>query len=91
MPEHRYRLTSGQLLSRLMRCPDAGEQRHTVRSLAAAAGVSKSKIHSMLRGRQTKVTEEQANRIAEAVGAHRSPLFTRITSAFADTDRGESP
>ena len=82
----RYRLTDGPLLSRLMRCPDEGGTRHTVRSLADVSGVGKSKLSCMLRDRQMRVTSEQAVRIAEAVGVRRTALFTPIVSAFADTD-----
>lgn len=91
MPDPRYRLTDGQLLRRLMRCPDTGGQRHTVRSLAAVTGISKSKISSMLRDQQAKVTAEQAALTAEAVGVRRKALFTPPLSAFADTDTKGSP
>lgn len=84
MPDTRYRLNSGQLLSRLMRCPDKGGTRHTVRSLATVTGIGKSKLSCMLHDRQTKVTAEQASRAAEAVGVERKALFTPILSAFAN-------
>ncbi|MFE5159678.1 hypothetical protein ACFRNT_14380 [Streptomyces sp. NPDC056697] len=86
MSAPRFRLIDGPLLSRLMRCPDTGGKRHTARSLAAETGISKSKINSMIHDRQTRVTEEQAERTAEAVGVNRKALFTPCMSAFADTD-----
>lgn len=85
--EPTYRLTDGDLLGRLMRCPDKGGRRHTVRSLAAATGVSKSKISYMLKDRQTRLPESKATAMAEAVDVHRKALFTPIVSASADTDK----
>jgi hypothetical protein len=70
-----------------MRCPDVGGTRHTIRSLATVSGVGKSKLSCMLRDRQTRVTGDQAEAIAEAVGVRRQAIFTPIVSAFADTDR----
>lgn len=90
MPCTHYRLTSGHLLNRLMRCPDVGGTRHTVRSLAAVSGVGKSKIGYMLQGRQTVVTAEQALAISEAVDIPRPALFTPIVSAFKDTTPREA-
>lgn len=89
-PEPTYRLTDGDLLGRLMRCPDKGGRRHTVRSLSAATGISKSKISSMLNDRQTKLPESKASATAEAVGVRRKALFTPITSTFmnANNDKG---
>ena len=84
--EPTYRLTDGALLRRLMRCPDTGGQRHTVRSLSAVTGISKSKINCMLRDQQTKLPESKASATAEAVGVHRKALFMPIASAFADAD-----
>lgn len=84
----RFRLIDGPLLSRLMRCPDTGGRRHTARSLATETGISKSKINSMIHDRQTRVTEEQADRIAKAVGVTRKALFAPCLSALADTDNG---
>lgn len=87
---NRYRLNDGQLLSRLMRCPDAGGTHHTLRSLAAATRVSKSKLSSMLHGRQMDVTASQANAIAEAVGVQRGALFTPRTFVIANANREEA-
>lgn len=84
MPYARYRLINGQLLSRLMRCPDTGGVRHTVRSLAAVTGVGKSKLGYMLRNRQMTVTTEQALAIAQALDIPRVALFAPIVSTFED-------
>lgn len=74
----RFRLNDGQLLSRLMRCPDMGGRLHTLRSLSAATGVSKSKLSDMTHGRQMDVGEPEADAIAEAVGVTRKALFHAI-------------
>lgn len=84
--EQTYRLTDGDLLGRLMRCPDEGGRRHTVRSLSAATGISKSKISYMLRDQQTKLPESKASATAQAVGVRRRALFTPIVSTFKNTD-----
>lgn len=90
LPYTHYRLTSGHLLNRLMRCPDTGGTRHTVRSLAAASGVGKSKISYMTQGRQMVVTAEQASAIAEAVDIPRTALFAPIASTFKDASTREA-
>ena len=79
-------LTPGQLLARLMRRPDTGGTRHTVRSLAAATGISKSKISSMLRDQQTRLPEHKADAVAHEVGVRRKALFTPIVSTIANTN-----
>lgn len=85
--ETTYRLNDGKLLVRLMRCPDKGGKRHTVRSLSAATGISKSTISKMTREQPTRpVPETQASLLATEVGVHRKALFTPTLSAFADTD-----
>lgn len=81
-----YRLIDGGLLGRLMRCPDEGGAHHTVRSLADATGISKSKISNMLNGRQTKLPESKASAAAAAVGVNRKALFTPITFTFTNVD-----
>ena len=85
--EPTYRLNDGELLSRLMRCPDRGGRRHTVRSLAEVTGISKSKISCMLRDRQTKLPQSKATALADAVDVRRKALFTPIASASADADK----
>lgn len=85
--EPAYRLTDGELLARLMRCPDTGGTRHTVRSLSAVTGISKSKISDMTRDEPTRpVPETQASLLAQAVGVRRKAIFMPTTSASADTD-----
>lgn len=83
---NRYRLNDGQLLGRLMRCPDVGGVRHTVRSLAAVSGVGKSKLSYMLHGRQMDVSAEQAESIALAVGVRRGALFTPSAFVIANAN-----
>lgn len=73
-----YQLTDGELLSRLMRCPDRLGTCHTLRSLAEVAGLSKSKIGDMLHGRCLRVTEPQADAISAAVGVKRKALFYAV-------------
>lgn len=90
LPHAHYRLTSGHLLNRLMRCPDTGGIRHTVRSIADASGVGKSKISNMLNGRQMTVTTEQALAIAEAVDIPLAALFTPLVSTFKNTPAREA-
>lgn len=86
----RFTLIDGGLLLRLMKCPDRGGRRHTVRSLAAATGVSKSKISSMTRDEPVRpLTGAQASLMADAVGVRRKAIFTPTLSAFADTDTDE--
>lgn len=84
-----YRLNDGALLARLMRYPERGGRRHTVRSLAAVTGISKSKISYMLRDQQTKLPRSKATATAEAVGVHRKALFTPILSTFTNEDNQE--
>jgi hypothetical protein len=70
-----YQLIDGQLLSRLMRCPEPDGTRHTLRSLAQASGLSKSKVAHMVHGRRPLVSKEQAAAIAAAVGVRREAVF----------------
>lgn len=85
--ETTYRLNDGKLLVRLMRCPDKGGKRHTVRSLSAATGISKSTISKMTREQPTRpVTGTRAALLAGEVGVHRKALFTPTLSVFADAD-----
>lgn len=86
MRPKRFRLIDGQLLSRLMRCPDKGGRRHTLRSLSAATGVSKSKLSSMINGRQMEVDEPEAAAIAEAVDIPTRALFAPSVFASANTN-----
>lgn len=77
-------LNDGPLLRRLMKCPDRGGTRHTVRSLAAATGLSKSKIHRMLNDQAPRVASQQAEATAEAVGVRCTALFTPISTMSMD-------
>ncbi|MFD8075867.1 hypothetical protein ACFV3E_24825 [Streptomyces sp. NPDC059718] len=87
-----YDLIDGDLLRRLMRCPDKGGTRHTARSLAAAAGLSKSKVNRMTNGHSKRVTEPQATATAEAVGVRRKAIFTPSMSTSTDIDtKGDPP
>lgn len=89
MPHAHYRLHHGKLLQRLMRCPDTGGTRHTVRSLATIAGVGKSKVGYMLRNRQMVVTADQAAAIARALDLPTAALFAPIGSTFKNADPRE--
>lgn len=85
MPDARYRLISGEVLTRLMNGPGLAE--HTAHTLATASGLSVSKIRKLLKGLRPSVTRQQADRIAEAVGVTRADLFAPATSAYADMNR----
>lgn len=88
--EPTYRLIDGDLLARLMRCPDKGGTRHTTRSLSDATGISKSKISNMTRDEPTRpLPETQASLLAQAVGVRRRAIFTPTMSASADTNTPE--
>jgi plasmid maintenance system antidote protein VapI len=84
MPDARYRLISGEVLTRLMRSHETGL---TVHTLAAASGLSASKIRKLIKGLRPSVTSRQADRIAEAVGVTRAALFAPTQSAYADGNR----
>lgn len=86
----RFALISGELLLRLMKCPDRGGQRHTVRTLAEAAGLGRSTISKMTRDKSVRpLTAAQASCMARAVGVPRKAIFTPILSVSADTDEEE--
>lgn len=82
--EPAYRLIDGRLLRRLMRCPEGDGKRHTVRSLAAATGISKSKISSMLNDQQTRLPQSKADAVAHEVAVRRKALFTPIVSTITN-------
>ena len=83
----RFALIDGALLLRLMKCPDRGGQRHTVRSLAEATGIGRSKISKMTRGESVRpLTGAQASDMARAVGVRRKAIFTHSLSVSANTD-----
>ncbi|MBZ6258800.1 hypothetical protein KVH22_25125 [Streptomyces olivaceus] len=86
----RFALIDGELLLRLMKCPDRGGQRHTVRTLAEAAGIGRTKVSKMTRGESVRpLTAAQATNMARAVGIRRKAIFTHILSVSADTDKEE--
>lgn len=91
MPQPLYELIDGPLLKRLMKRPDQGGQRHTVRSLSEVTGISRSKISNMTRDRMTVVTADQATATAEAVGVNRKALFTPRLFSFENRDKGGTP
>lgn len=89
MDDKPYYLSDGQLLQRLMKCPEPGGTRHTVRSLATLTKVGKSKLSSAINGRQTRFSAEDAYAIAAAVGVQVSPLFLPTVFVIANADRSE--
>lgn len=87
MREPRLHLTDSELLRRLMRWAPAG--RITVRDLAGAARVSKTKIDDLRRGHPyPSVTETSAEQIAKALGVDVRVLFRPASSVSPDTDKG---
>lgn len=90
MPEDRYRLRDANVLRRLMGSPGSGQPAHTVQSLARASGLSASKIHKLLQGVRPTVSRSQAERIASAVDASMTALFSPSKSASADTNEEDS-
>lgn len=92
MGSTRYRVHDGPLLKRLMTCPEPGGTSHTVRSLARASGLSKSKIQALIDETRPTVEGSDASAIAEAVSVRRKALFAPEQSSFEDKDsRGEPP
>lgn len=83
----RYHLHDGPLLRRLMECPPVGGTAFTVRSLAAATGLSYSKIQKLIHGERPTVTEDEADRIASAVLVCRKALFSPHPSPYWDGDK----
>ena len=87
MADDWYRLHDGALLRRLMECPPEGGAVLTVRSLAAAVGLSYSKIQKMITEERPYVTEGYARRIASAVHCRRRALFSPSSSPYSNGDR----
>lgn len=85
MPD-RYRLHDKALLRRLMECPRPGERVYTVRSLAAATGLSYSKVHKLLKGTRPTCEAEDATSVASAFDLPRKALFLPISSPYEDGD-----
>ncbi|WNI15538.1 hypothetical protein [Actinacidiphila sp. ITFR-21] len=92
MHTDRYRLHDGPLLRRLMECPPPGGQIHTVRSLAAATGLSYSKIQKLITEDRPTATLAEADRIARELRVRRKALFSPSSSPSQDGDtREETP
>lgn len=91
MSDDRYRVHHGSLLRRLMDCPEQGGTTFTVRSLAAATGLSPSKIQKMVTEERPTVTEAEADSIASAVHICRRGLFAPSSSPFGDGNRKDDP
>lgn len=87
MPNTKFRLHDGLLLRRLMECPPKGGTPHTVRSLAAAVGLSYSKIQKLITEERPFVTGDDAQRIASEVDCRRRALFSPSSSSYEDGDR----
>lgn len=87
MPNRRYRLHDGALLRRLMECPPPSGTTHTVRSLAAATGLSYSKIQKLITEERPTTTEGEADRIACAFRLRRRALFSPSSSPSWDGDQ----
>ncbi|CAL9599768.1 hypothetical protein [Streptomyces sp. enrichment culture] len=86
----RFTLIDGELLLRLMKCPDRGGQKHTVRTLAEVTGIGRTKISKMTRGEPVRpLNGTQASNMARAVGVSRKAIFTHTLSVSADTDEEE--
>lgn len=91
MREPRLHLTDSELFRSLMHWAPGGP--YTVRGLAGAAHVSKSKVSDLCQGRPRPfVTEAAADKIASALGVDTRVLFRPDSSASTDADtRGETP
>lgn len=84
MHTRRLRLADPELLRLLMRFAPGGPL--TVRKLAEAARVSKSKVHHMTQGTRPTVAPDVADRIAKAVHIDRDVLFLPRASTSVDVD-----
>lgn len=74
MTPARLHLTSGETLRTLMRWAPNGSSL-TIRELADAVGVSKSKIEALLSEERPTVTRELAARICAALDVRQNALF----------------
>ncbi|MFD9212046.1 helix-turn-helix domain-containing protein [Streptomyces sp. NPDC059544] len=72
-PARRYLTDSDVLRGLMRRAPGGGSL--DIRSLADAAGVSKSKIHALMTGERPSVTEDVAERICEVLAVRRDAVF----------------
>ncbi|MFQ6851223.1 helix-turn-helix transcriptional regulator [Streptomyces sp. 35M1] len=74
MTPARLHLTSGETLRTLMRWAPNGSSL-TIRELADAVGVSKSKIEALLSEERPTVTRELAGRICSVLDVRQNALF----------------
>ena len=82
----RYRLHAGDLLRRLLDNHRDGEP-GSVRELAAAIGMSKSKVDALVREVRPTLTGDEARRLAQAYGLPPRALFHPMsTSMDMDAD-----
>ncbi|GHE84745.1 hypothetical protein GCM10018772_04760 [Streptomyces fumanus] len=83
--EPRYRLHSGDLLRRLID-DHRSDEPGSVRELAAAVGLSKSKIQALVNEERSTVAEDEAARLAQA---YRLPprALVHPVSVSADMDK----
>lgn len=84
MSDERLELTDSDLLRKLMRRAPGGSL--SVRALAKAVGISKTRVDDLLHDRYATVTAEVATQIARVLGVHRRALFLPRTSTSMDTD-----
>jgi plasmid maintenance system antidote protein VapI len=87
VPDTRYRLHDGPLLRWLMGHPATTGTPFTVRSLAAATGLSYSKIQKLCSGERPTVSAPEADQVAAAIGFSRRALFSPLSSPFEDGDK----
>lgn len=74
MSHARLHLTSSRTLRDLMRWGPNGSSM-SIRELAAAVGVSKSKVEALLSQERPTVTEEVAERICQTLDVRQNALF----------------
>lgn len=86
-PATQRRLTDSDLLKLLMKRAPGGP--HTLRSLARATGISRSRLGYLLSGEKPVTSEEKAGLIAEAVGTHAGAFFSDLMSMSMDISSAE--
>ena len=77
----RYVLRDVELLKKIMEHPGRGES-YSIRDLAAAAQVSKSKIERLVRGDLDWLDDNEAHRTVEALGVTVLVLFVPPASTI---------
>lgn len=75
----RYVLRDVELLKKIMEHPGRGES-YSIRDLAAAAQVTKSKIERLVRGDLDWLDVNEAHRVVEALGVRVLVLFAPPSS-----------